>query len=129
MVVYLYSALMALMMIVFAFNVILRRQKLQVAFGHGGHDHLERAIRVHGNFAEFVPLALILMFLAEDAGTMRWVIHSMGILLVTARLCHAWGLTHGKLPFRVLGVVLTHAVLVTGAAFCLYFYFNGNPGD
>lgn len=129
MVVYLYSAIMALMMMLLSFNVILRRRSLGVAFGHGGHDPLERAIRVHGNFTEFVPLALILMFLAEDAGTMRWVIHVMGMLLILARLCHAWGLTHGRMAFRALGVVLTMIVLTSGAAFCLYFYFNGNPAD
>jgi uncharacterized membrane protein YecN with MAPEG domain len=33
-------------------------------FGTGGKPELERAARIHENFAEYAPLALLLMLLA-----------------------------------------------------------------
>jgi uncharacterized membrane protein YecN with MAPEG domain len=48
----LYAALLALFYIVMSFKVVGKRRKYQVGIGSNGEMELERAIRVHGNFAE-----------------------------------------------------------------------------
>jgi uncharacterized membrane protein YecN with MAPEG domain len=76
-----------------------------------------RRTRVHANFAEYVPLTLVLMALAELQGQPGWSIHAIGALLAVGRLAHAYGVSQapqiGKL--RVLGMVTTIAAMVTGA--------------
>jgi hypothetical protein len=73
-------------------------------------------MRIHGNFAEYVPLALLVIVLIEAAGYSRYWIHLLGLALVAARLLHAWGLTRDKQPSpgRVIGTALTFAVLAVG---------------
>ena len=60
--------------------------------GDGGNDELLLAIRRHGNFVEFVPLAVILMGLLEMNGLSALTIHIFGAVLVIARILHATGL-------------------------------------
>ena len=50
------------------------------------------AERVQGNFVENVPLALLLLYLLEVAGSPTVFVHACGIGLVVLRLLHAWGL-------------------------------------
>lgn len=56
-----YGALAALLWVVLASNVILKRNRHQVGMGDGGNLHLARAVRVHANAVEYVPITLILM--------------------------------------------------------------------
>ena len=69
------------------------------------------------NFAEYVPLALVLMALAELQGQPGWTIHLVGALLAVGRLAHAYGVSQAPqiLKLRVLGMVATIAAMVTGA--------------
>jgi uncharacterized protein len=39
------------------------RKQFKVLIGDAGHERLLRASRAHGNFAEYVPIALILLLL------------------------------------------------------------------
>ena len=61
----LYAALLALLFVVLSGRVIKQRLKHQVGLGDGGQPALVRAIRVHGNFIENVPLALLLLLMYE----------------------------------------------------------------
>jgi uncharacterized membrane protein YecN with MAPEG domain len=72
---------------------------------------------VHANFAEYVPLALVLMALAEVQGQPGWTIHLVGVLLAVGRIAHAYGVSQAPriLKLRVLGMVATTAAMVTGA--------------
>jgi uncharacterized membrane protein YecN with MAPEG domain len=63
-----YAALLALLYVGLAVRVIQLRRSERVALGDGGRQSLQRATRVHANFAEYVPLALILLVLAELTG-------------------------------------------------------------
>lgn len=110
-----YAAILAVMFVVLAIRVIKARYRAKASLGDGGDEGLTRAIRVHGNFAEFVPFALLLIALAEMNGSPFWSIHVLGGVLILARLSHAWGLTTGVLRFRQVGVIGTFIVLI-GAA-------------
>ena len=61
----LYAALAAVILIVLALRVIGARRSRRVAIGDGADEDLARRIRAHGNFAEYTPLALVLILLLE----------------------------------------------------------------
>lgn len=111
----LYAAALALILVVLSARVIAVRRRLRIAVGDAGDDMLARRIRAHGNFTEYVPLALILMLAGEVAGAPDWMLHVLGAALVVGRVTHAWSLSAHSIPGRTIGMVLTFAVLVGGA--------------
>lgn len=112
----LYVGLCALIFVVLSARVIRGRSRRQVNLGNGGHADLETAIRVHANFAEYVPFALLVIVLVEAAGFSRYWVHAFGIALVAGRLLHAWGLAQAEQPSpgRIAGMALTFGVLIVG---------------
>ncbi|GAB57794.1 MAPEG family protein [Rheinheimera nanhaiensis] len=122
----LYAALLALMFVVLSIKVIGKRRQFQVGIGTNGEALLERAVRVHANFAEYVPLALVLMFLAEYSGLEPLYLHILGLTLLLGRLSHAYGVQQLKEPlkFRVFGMLLTFSVLLLSAIAILLLYLG-----
>jgi uncharacterized protein len=112
-----YAGLLALLFILLSVRVIGLRRSARVALGDGGNPALLRRQRVHGNFAEYAPLALLLMALAELQNLPDWTIHAIGILLLVGRAAHAYGVSREpEMPkARVLGMALTFAALGAGA--------------
>ncbi len=110
----LYAALLALIYVALSARVIRQRRAARVSLGSGGDAGLERVARVHANFAEYVPLALLLLLLTELSGLPRWLLHAAGAALVAARLAHVVGLSspHGYGRFRVGGTAATLTVLI-----------------
>lgn len=117
-----YAALLGFVAVALTVRVILCRVKTGIQAGDGGHAQLAQRIRAHANFAEQVPLALLLIVLAEAAGTPIGLIHALGSGLVLARLASAWGLSHSLGPTmpRQSGAGATALVVV--AASCLIAY-------
>jgi len=109
----LYAGLMGLWMLYLGFAVIRLRRRHNVSTGDGGVKPLELAIRAHGNACEYIPIALILMALAESMGAPDWVLHVLGGLLVTGRLLHGgYFLAEARrLNVRVAGMLLTMGVI------------------
>jgi hypothetical protein len=120
-VVALYAGILGLVGLVLAALVVVQRGKTRTDLGSGGHPSLERAIRVHGNFIEYVPLILLLMLVCELSGVRLLWLHVMGVALVLGRVFHAWGLwsKSGTSFGRFAGITLTWAVLLAAAALCL----------
>ena len=112
-----YAGLLAVFYVLLSFRIILMRQKFQVGIGHGEKKELHRAIRVHGNFAEYVPLALFLILLLELNKADNWVLHALGTMLLFGRLFHAMGLSKsaGSSTPRFLGGVLTYSMMLIAA--------------
>lgn len=112
-----YAALLAGIFILLSVRVIGARRRYRQALGTQ-HRLVERAVRAHGNFAEYVPMALVLLGLLEGMGLPGWWLHALGTALVAARAAHAWGI--GREPevmrWRVLGTATTFAVLGVSAA-------------
>lgn len=113
----LWAALLALLYIVLTVQVIRARYRTRVAIGSGGDAALERAIRAHANFAEYVPLILILLLLLELQGAWPWLVHLLGLLLLLGRASHAFGIssTEEVLIRRQIGTVATLTVLSVAA--------------
>lgn len=116
-----YAALLALLYVGLGVRVIRLRRSERVALGDGGHQSLQRAMRVHANFAEYVPLALILLALAELSGATDLALHGLGLALLGGRALHAYGLSQADedYRFRVAGMALTFVALISGALLCL----------
>jgi len=109
----LFAVINIAILIVLAFLVVHRRIAHQVALGAGGHDTLERAIRAHGNLAEYAPAALILLALAELNGLPAWQLYALGGVFTAARLSHAHGLLTATLRTRTLGTIFTIVVMMS----------------
>jgi uncharacterized membrane protein YecN with MAPEG domain len=112
-----YAGLFALFFVFLSVRVIQLRRATRVSLGDGGDQELQRRSRVHANFAEYVPLTLILMLLAELQGQPSWTIHLIGALLLIGRAAHAYGISQAPqiLKLREVGMVTTVAAIVIGA--------------
>jgi uncharacterized protein len=112
-----YAGLLAPLFILLAVRVIRHRRGAKVAVGDGGDATLLRRMRVHANFAEYVPFALLLMTLAESLHAPNLLLHVLGLALVVGRLCHAYGVSQMKEPlnFRVIGTATTFTVIGVAA--------------
>lgn len=119
----LYAGLLALFFVFLSARVITVRRQLQASLGDHGDQNLLKRLRVHANFAEYTPLALLLILMAEMLGTPSWAVHLMGIGLVIGRLAHAYGVGREpqSLKLRTLGMVLTFVVLVFAATIDIVF--------
>lgn len=112
------ASFLALVFIKLSFDVIKLRRKNKVSLGAGGGDELDRAIRAHGNFAEYVPLGLFLLGALELNGAPLALVALLGALLVLGRYFHAKGINEPPPQFanRVRGMKLTFAALSLSAA-------------
>lgn len=108
-----FASILALMFIKLSLGVIALRRKNKVALGAGGVDELDRAIRAHGNFAEYVPIGLFLIGALELNGAPLALVCPLGLLLVAGRIFHAKGIHEPPPKFtnRVRGMKLTFAAL------------------
>jgi uncharacterized protein len=114
----LWASLLAFLYLWLAGQVIRARYRTRTALGSGGDPGLERAIRAHANFAEYVPFGLVLLAMAELQGAWPWLLHLLGAALLLGRLLHGLGISRTEeiLAMRSAGMVLTLAVLLTAAA-------------
>jgi uncharacterized membrane protein YecN with MAPEG domain len=109
------SSVLTIIFIKLSFSVIALRRKNKVGLGSGGHEDLERAIRAQGNFAEYVPLGIILIACLELNGAPWWLVAIPGITLIISRLIHAQGINIPPPDFgkRVLGMKFTFSTLIS----------------
>jgi len=110
-----YTGLLGLLLIALSVNVVLARRRYRVRFGVGTEEGMQQAVRVHANFTEYVPLAVVLLVLCEvQADLPAAAVHAAGIVLVTSRVLHAWGLARspGTTFGRFYGTAGTWLVII-----------------
>ena len=120
-----YAAILALLYVYLSARTIGFRRKSRVSIGDGGDQELLRAVRMHANFAEYVPLSLILLtFIELQAGPML-LLHVLGCLLLVARISHAYGISsvQAKGIFRVGGMAGTFTVITISATWLVNDFF------
>jgi hypothetical protein len=120
----LYAALLGLVFFVLSVRTIGLRRRVRVAIGDGGDAELLRAMRVHANFAEYVPLALLLLMMFEWQGGPALLVHALGLALLAGRLSHALGVSRAREEFkyRVFGMSMTFTAIVGAALGLLALY-------
>ncbi|WP_198371092.1 MAPEG family protein [Roseomonas rosulenta] len=117
----LYAAVLVALFLGLTVRVFAQRYRTRVVLGTGGDRLLERAVRVHANFAEFVPVFLAALLAAELCGAPRWALHAAGIAMLAGRAMHAAGMSREP-DIQVLrsgGMVLTLAALLGAAGLAL----------
>ena len=109
------SAILVLLYFLLALNVSMQRRATKTSIGSGDEPWgpLNKAVRAHGNAAEFIPLfvALFLYFLLAGSGgwitwiviaaTLSRVLHALGMLMTTQ-------LNRPPHPFRAIGALGTY---------------------
>lgn len=107
-----YAGLCGLLMAWLALQTIKVRRANKVKLGDGGNFELQSAMRAHGNFAEYMPISIILLFLLEHNGLPVLVIHIVGVAFLYGRWLHAQGLLKDNLRKRALGMGFTLNILI-----------------
>lgn len=112
-----YAVLLAVLFLALSLRAMSARRRARVPFGEGSSEELRRRLRAHANFAEYTPLALLLMALLELQGAGAIVLNVIGLLLLAGRLAHAYGISRipEHLPSRILGVGLTLLSIILSA--------------
>lgn len=95
-----------------------------VLFGDGGQDSLQRRIRSHANFMEYVPITLLLIALYEAGGGAQGWVRGLLIVLVIARILHPIGMfaaanTPRQFACRGVGILATLAIMTIASILLL----------
>jgi len=109
-----YASLLALLFIGLSINIIRLRLQNKTGIGDGGHKVLAKAVRVHGNFAEYIPMALLMLGIYEVNGANPIMLHIFGAALFIGRIFHAIGLskTIGVSKQRQIGMLSVFIVML-----------------
>jgi uncharacterized protein len=107
-----YAIAFALFFLALSIYVIKMRMAKHVSFGHLGDAELESVIRAHGNFAEYIPVFLILLLLLELNYANPFLSHMLGITMLVGRSLHAYSVLyferkHNHMSMRVGGMLCT----------------------
>ena len=107
----LYGGLNALLVVALGLNVTRLRIATRTDAGQPPPKELTLPLRAHGNAAEWVPLALVLLLVLElsKAGS-HFTLHLLGGAFFLARVLHAAGF-HSRPQLRVAGATLNDLVL------------------
>jgi uncharacterized membrane protein YecN with MAPEG domain len=119
-----YAAVLALIFMGLTIWVSMGRLLFRINHGDGGNVVLNRRIRAHANFAEYVPLILLLVALLEAGGAARFTIHALLLPLTIARVMHPIGMVARdfsamQFTFRGPGAAVTWVVMVVAAVLLL----------
>lgn len=121
-----YAALLGIMFIAITLRVATYRKNNRISLGDGGDKELGKLIRGHGNFAETVPLSLLLILILELQGGSSILLHALGMALVCGRVLHYLRLTSilKNMNFRVVGMVLTLSTILVSSVLVLIGSFS-----
>lgn len=108
----LYASLLAILLLVLAAYVVRTRIREKVPLGDASNKAMLRAVRVHANAVENIPIALVLMLLLELNGGNAVALHAYGEVLFVGRVMHAWGMVQQNTVnrWRQFGTALTWLV-------------------
>ena len=86
--------------------------------GHG-RDHM----------AQYLPFALLLMYLIEQGGAPPWLLYLLGILLIAGFALHLWGFAQypGNYKTPAIGTMLISLVYAVACLVGLGQYLAGAP--
>ena len=119
-----YAAILALIYFVLSLKVIKFRRGYRIAYGYANKKDMQKAIRAHANFSEYVPITLLLIWFVEVLTHSVLAVHVLGGLLVIGRVVHAFGLGQVKENFRlrVFGMLLTFIAMLGCSIRIIWYY-------
>ena len=104
-----YTAIFGILFMLLSIRALRMRRKHKVAIGLSGNKEFVRAVRAHGNFAEYTPLVLLIIYMLENEQVNAIFIHMLCLILLAGRLSHAYGVSQCEenYKFRVRGMAMT----------------------
>lgn len=122
-----YAGLLGLVYLVLTMRVIRRRQTRGINLGDAGDAAMERRIRGHANFNEYVPFILVIMAVLESGQTSSKLLHGLGALTLVARLLHGYSFAFTEKWFigRFYGALFTLIALALAALAALHMGVTG----
>ncbi len=110
----LFASLHVLLMLVLLARISRHRHGQKIGMGDGGDAELARKVRVHGNFIEHAPFALLMLGLLELSGIPAAWLWVFGSALLLGRVMHAVGFSRrpGHSFGRFWGTALTWVVFL-----------------
>lgn len=122
-----YAGLLGLCYLYLSGLVIQGRISGKVSLGDGGHESLNRLIRAHSNFSEYVPISMLLLLCLEINSAYSVLLHVCALSLLFGRIIHAYGLRHhpGTSWQRLWGMLLTFGALLVLAVANLTLIYWG----
>lgn len=124
----LFAAFFGLFYVALSLYVIRFRLKHQVSLGDDDHMDLRTATRIHANFIEYVPLAIILLWFYETISfSSHWVFVLSSVLLLS-RIAHVYGMLYPAkaIILRKVGMLGTFAVIIAVSAMLVFRYIPFN---
>ena len=117
-----YAAPMVVLFITLSVQVIRYRRANRIALGDAGDRELLARVRAQGNCAEYMPLGLILLMMAELAGASAIGLHIAGLSLGIGRAVHAAHLSflRNQLSLRVIAITLTFTSYLVATGLSLF---------
>lgn len=120
----LFAGIYGLIFVHLSIRVTLLRARHQVWFGDGGRLDLTKTIRLHGNFAEFTPFTLLLIYISELLGANTWVLHALGGLFLMGRILLMLAYRKdGPSLQRLTAIIITWVVIFILALYCFLSSF------
>ncbi len=120
----LYAGILVIFALVLSFRAGGFRGKSGISVGLGEPVNMDLAerVRIHQNFLEYVPMAIILMGILETNGGNATFLHVFGVVLIVARIAHAIGLKHDNMahPGRAIGAGGTALISLVAALYALW---------
>ena len=114
------AAAAALVNIWLSARVVTARRPLKISVGDGGDDVVLRRMRAHANFAENMPIFLILLAALEIAGGDRTILVATATAFVIARIAHGIGMDGGSVArLRMLGMMTTTIAILLLAGYAI----------
>jgi uncharacterized membrane protein YecN with MAPEG domain len=119
-----YAGIFGILLVAMSVHVVVLRARKGIHHGDGNDDLLNRTIRSHANFAEHVPMALLLVAMIEGGGGGALTIHLLLLPLLIARLMHPIGMRQpvasmGQYAWRATSVTATWLVLLAASTLLL----------
>jgi uncharacterized protein len=117
------AGLLGLLAVLLSLNVARMRGAKKINLGDGGDPEMTAAIRAHANLIEYVPLCLLLIYMASDFYGF-WTTAVLSALLLLARVLHAGGMFKVIPQGRFLGATGTALVLAYASILMVIAGFN-----
>ena len=119
------TGVLGILFFVHSLRTIFGRKLTNTNLGDGDNELMIRRIRIHGNFAEYIPLLLIILGLLEVSEVPSLWLVGFAALVVVGRLLHFYGLYSKDTPglARILGMQMTLWPLLVGSIYLLYLGF------
>jgi uncharacterized membrane protein YecN with MAPEG domain len=110
------TAVLVLLYFALALHVSLTRGRTKTGIGTGDDPDgpMSRAVRAHGNAAEYIPLFVALFVYLVLTGADGWFVVTTAVIITVARILHALGMLMTSTfrakphPLRALGALGTY---------------------